>query len=85
MVERNWQYESDNSVVSCGYGSVGPLCADLHENRLAELTVLWARHEKSAELGRRGERNYKSRCVPKTSVHALVLTEEQNREISDVC
>ena len=84
-VERKWQDESDNNVVSCGSGSIGPVCGDFHENQLSERSVLWARHEKSAELDRRGERNYTSRYVPKTSVHAPVLTEEQNQDISDVC
>jgi len=40
---------------------------------------------KPREVGRQGKRNFTSRCVPKTSVHAPVLTEEQNGDISDVC
>ena len=47
--------------------------------------LLWARHEKSTEVDGRGERNITSRCVTKTTVHAPVLTEEQNGDISDVC
>jgi len=66
-------YPSDHYVLTCTKIS------------WQNLSVLWAPHEKSAELDRRGERNYTSRCVPKISVHAPVLTEEQNRDISDIC